>query len=53
MLGGGSLGTTPTVFGEVVGKGKRKEGKTERKQTTLFTVIGRLCVYQVLVKGRV
>lgn len=40
MLGGGSLGTTPTVFGEVVGKGKRKEGKTEGKQTTVFTVTG-------------
>lgn len=53
MLGGGSLGTTPTVFGEVVGKGKRKEGKTEGKQTTVFTVTGRLYVYQVLAKRRV
>lgn len=42
MLGGGSLGTAPTVFGEVVGIGKRKGRKTEGKQTTISTVAGRL-----------
>lgn len=42
MLGGGSLGTTPTVFREVVGKGKRKGRKTEGKQTTVSTIAGRL-----------
>lgn len=36
MLGGASLGTTPTVFREFVGKRKRGEKKTEGKQTTFF-----------------
>lgn len=36
MLGGGSLGTAPTVFGEVVGIGKEKRGKREEnKQLSL------------------
>jgi len=39
MLGGGSLGTTPTVWGN---NGKRKGRKTEGKQTTVSSVTGRL-----------
>lgn len=31
-MGGGSLGTTPTVFGEVVGK-REKKGKENRRKT--------------------
>lgn len=36
MLGGGSLGTAPTVLGKVLGKGKERRGKTdENKQLSL------------------
>lgn len=53
MLGGGSLGTTPTVFGEVVGKGKRKEGKQKENKQPFPPSQGDWSVYQVLAKRRV
>jgi len=53
MLGGGSLGTTPTVWGNNGKKGKEREGKQKENKQPFPPSQGGWSVYQVLAKRRV